>query len=92
MPKAVDRVFSTWWRCSPNCLYLSSRGQVGTVIGSRDADTLLVEFCDDDGCAYAVEVCPARIPSCPASSAGASRINAGGTGFAEAGGRTHVLA
>ena len=31
-----------------------SRGQVGTVIELLDANTTLVEFSDDDGCAYAV--------------------------------------
>jgi hypothetical protein len=33
------------------------RGQVGTVVETLDAQTLLVEFCDDDGRAYALEAC-----------------------------------
>jgi Domain of unknown function (DUF4926) len=31
-----------------------SRGQVGTVVHSLDKDTVLVEFCDNDGAAYAI--------------------------------------
>ena len=33
------------------------RGQVGTVVEELDRDTVLVEFSDDDGRAYAVEPC-----------------------------------
>jgi membrane protein implicated in regulation of membrane protease activity len=32
-----------------------ARGQVGTVVEELDAGTVLVEFSDDDGRAYAVE-------------------------------------
>ncbi len=35
-----------------------ARGQVGTVVEELDRDTVLVEFSDDDGQAYAVEPCP----------------------------------
>jgi hypothetical protein len=35
-----------------------ARGQVGTVIEELDRDTVLVEFSDDDGRAFAVEPCP----------------------------------
>jgi hypothetical protein len=34
------------------------RGQVGTVVEELDGDTVLVEFSDDDGRAFAVEPCP----------------------------------
>ena len=34
------------------------RGQVGTVIEPLDETTTLVEFSDDDGCAYAIVPCP----------------------------------
>jgi Domain of unknown function (DUF4926) len=34
-----------------------TRGQVGTVIESLDGRTVLVEFSDDDGRAYALEPC-----------------------------------
>jgi hypothetical protein len=34
-----------------------SRGQVGTVVEELDGETVLVEFSDDDGRAYAVEPC-----------------------------------
>jgi hypothetical protein len=34
-----------------------ARGQVGTVIELLDDDTVLVEFSDDQGCAYAVAPC-----------------------------------
>ena len=34
-----------------------SRGQVGAVVEVLDAQTLLIEFCDDDGRAYALEPC-----------------------------------
>ena len=37
-----------------------ARGQVGTVVETLDARTLLVEFSDDDGRAYALAACPAR--------------------------------
>jgi hypothetical protein len=33
------------------------RGQVGTVVEILDAQTWLVEFCDDNGRAYAIEDC-----------------------------------
>lgn len=35
-----------------------ARGQVGTVVEELDASTVLVEFSDDDGRAYAVEPYP----------------------------------
>jgi hypothetical protein len=35
-----------------------ARAQVGTVVDLRDAATVLVEFSDDDGRAYAVAPCP----------------------------------
>ena len=35
-----------------------ARGQVGTVVEQLDAKTLLVEFSDDQGRAYAVAPCP----------------------------------
>jgi len=35
-----------------------SRGQVGTVVEQLDDQTLLVEFSDDQGRAYAVAPCP----------------------------------
>ncbi|MEZ5785704.1 MAG: DUF4926 domain-containing protein [Xanthobacteraceae bacterium] len=35
-----------------------SRGQVGTVVEPLDNDTVLVEFSDDQGRAYAVAPCP----------------------------------
>jgi hypothetical protein len=35
-----------------------ARGQVGTVVDELDGKTLLVEFSDDDGLAYAVAPCP----------------------------------
>ena len=35
-----------------------ARGQVGTVIEPFDDDTVLVEFGDDNGRAYAVAPCP----------------------------------
>lgn len=34
-----------------------ARGQVGTVVEDLDSETVLVEFSDDDGRAYAVESC-----------------------------------
>ena len=34
------------------------RGQVGTVVERLDAATVLVEFSDDDGRAYAIEPVP----------------------------------
>jgi hypothetical protein len=34
-----------------------SRGQVGTIVQRLDAWTLLVEFSDDRGCAYAITPC-----------------------------------
>lgn len=34
------------------------RGQVGTVVDSLEADTVLVEFADGEGRAYAITVCP----------------------------------
>jgi hypothetical protein len=35
-----------------------TRGQVGTVVEPLDDDTVLVEFSDDQGAAYAVAPCP----------------------------------
>ncbi len=35
-----------------------ARGQVGTVIEQLDGETLLVEFSDDQGRAYALAPCP----------------------------------
>lgn len=35
-----------------------ARGQVGTIIEALDNATVLVEFSDDDGRAYAVVPCP----------------------------------
>jgi Domain of unknown function (DUF4926) len=35
-----------------------SRGQVGTIVEHLDDKTLLVEFSDDNGQAYAVAPCP----------------------------------
>ena len=35
-----------------------ARGQVGTVVESLDESTLLVEFSDDKGRAYAIAPCP----------------------------------
>jgi hypothetical protein len=35
-----------------------ARGQVGTVVEALDHDTVLVEFSDDQGHAYAVAPCP----------------------------------
>ena len=35
-----------------------ARGQVGTIVEQLDEKTLLVEFSDDQGCAYAVASCP----------------------------------
>ena len=35
-----------------------SRGQVGTVVESLDNETMLVEFSDDEGRAYAIVPCP----------------------------------
>jgi hypothetical protein len=35
-----------------------TRGQVGTVVESLDGGTLLVEFSDDKGRAYAIAPCP----------------------------------
>ncbi|MGA7808826.1 DUF4926 domain-containing protein [Bradyrhizobium sp.] len=34
-----------------------ARGQVGTIVEQLDGQTLLVEFSDDQGCAYAVAPC-----------------------------------
>ncbi|MGA8446329.1 MAG: DUF4926 domain-containing protein [Roseiarcus sp.] len=34
------------------------RGQVGTIVEALDDATLLVEFSDDDGRAYAIVPCP----------------------------------
>jgi hypothetical protein len=34
-----------------------ARGQVGTVVEQLDNKTLLVEFSDDKGCAYAIAPC-----------------------------------
>lgn len=34
------------------------RGQVGTVVDTLDSDTVLVEFSDDQGQAYAIAPCP----------------------------------
>ena len=35
-----------------------ARGQVGTVVEQLDEKTLLVEFSDDEGRAYAIAPCP----------------------------------
>ena len=35
-----------------------SRGQVGTIVESLDEETVLVEFSDDHGHAYALVSCP----------------------------------
>ena len=35
-----------------------TRGQVGTVVESLDERTVLVEFSDDEGHAYAIAPCP----------------------------------
>ena len=35
-----------------------ARGQVGTVVETLDAKTVLVEFTDDEGRAYAIVPCP----------------------------------
>ncbi len=35
-----------------------TRGQVGTVVEALDDDTVLVEFSDEQGVAYAVVPCP----------------------------------
>lgn len=35
-----------------------ARGQVGTVVELLDKETVLVEFSDDQGRAYAIEPCP----------------------------------
>lgn len=35
-----------------------ARGQVGTIVEALDAATVLVEFSDDDGRAYALAPCP----------------------------------
>ena len=35
-----------------------ARGQVGTIVEELDDETLLVEFSDDQGRAYAVAPCP----------------------------------
>jgi hypothetical protein len=35
-----------------------ARGQVGTVVEQLDDNTLLVEFSDDEGRAYAITPCP----------------------------------
>jgi hypothetical protein len=35
-----------------------ARGQVGTVVGPLDDGTVLVEFTDDQGRAYAIAPCP----------------------------------
>ena len=37
-----------------------ARGQVGTIVEQLDDETLLVEFSDDEGRAYAVSPCPRR--------------------------------
>jgi hypothetical protein len=34
-----------------------TRGQVGTVVEPLNTDSVLVEFTDDDGCAYAIAPC-----------------------------------
>ncbi len=34
------------------------RGQVGTIVEPLDNSTALVEFSDDEGCAYAIVPCP----------------------------------
>ncbi len=35
-----------------------ARGQVGTIVEELDDRTLLVEFCDEQGRAYAIASCP----------------------------------
>jgi Domain of unknown function (DUF4926) len=35
-----------------------ARGQVGTIVEQLDENTLLVEFSDDQGRAYAIAACP----------------------------------
>ena len=35
-----------------------ARGQVGTVVERLDGQTLLIEFSDDQGQAYAIKPCP----------------------------------
>lgn len=35
-----------------------ARGQVGTIVETLDYDTVLVEFSDDEGRAYAIAPCP----------------------------------
>jgi Domain of unknown function (DUF4926) len=35
-----------------------ARGQVGTIVEQLDNETLLVEFSDDQGQAYAIAACP----------------------------------
>ena len=37
---------------------LPARGQVGTIVEELDETTLLVEFSDDEGRAYAIVPCP----------------------------------
>jgi hypothetical protein len=38
-----------------------ARGQVGTVVEQLDDKTLLVEFSDDKGSAYAIAPCPRAV-------------------------------
>jgi Domain of unknown function (DUF4926) len=38
-----------------------TRGQVGTVVHSLDSDTVLVEFCGNDGAAYAITALPTKL-------------------------------
>jgi hypothetical protein len=35
-----------------------ARGQVGTIVEQLDDEISLVEFSDDQGCAYAIAPCP----------------------------------
>jgi hypothetical protein len=39
-----------------------ARGQVGTIVEELDETTLLVEFSDDEGRAYAIVPCPRADP------------------------------
>lgn len=41
--------------------YRLARGQVGTVVEDLDGENYLVEFSDDQGCAYAIAPCPRSI-------------------------------
>jgi len=47
-----------WWRCWRTFPRSSLHGQVGTIVEQLDDKTLLVEFSDDRGRAYAITPCP----------------------------------